>query len=145
MSYTVAEQEDIVEHARLRGVRIVLELDLPGHSDVWAFGAPPGAFLDCRISSGDAQSAVLDVTSDAAYGFLEQLLTEIFSRFPDKIFHLGGDEVNSACWKRSATVQTWLKAHPEVTLDELYPRYIVKVHQMLAAKFNRSGTTSRGR
>eukprot|EP01051_Picozoa_sp_SAG22_P008343 SAG22_NODE_630_length_8383_cov_5.839469_6_plen_591_part_00 len=141
MTYSVAEQEDIVEYARLRGVRIVLELDLPGHSDVWAFGAPPGTFLDCRASPVAEQSAVLDVTSDAAYAFLEQVLAEIFSRFPDRVFHLGGDEVSSACWNRSATVQHWLAAHPAVTVDQLYPRYILKVHQLLKQKFNRSATT----
>lgn len=168
MRYTVAEQKDIVEYARLRGdvpnfafalagssgaiyelntvqmhagVRVVLELDLPGHSDIWAFGAPPGVFLDCRVSTTDPQSAVLDVTNDAAYGFLERVFAEIFSRFPERVYHLGGDEVNSACWNRSVSTQAWLKTHPEVTLDQLYPQYLLKVHQMLANKFNRSGTT----
>eukprot|EP01050_Picozoa_sp_SAG11_P057755 SAG11_NODE_36546_length_261_cov_0.623457_1_plen_61_part_01 len=61
----------------------MFELDLPGHSDVWAFGAPPGVFLDCRATPTDVQSAVLDVTNEAAYTFLERLFAEIFSRFPD--------------------------------------------------------------
>ena len=42
------------------------------------------------------------------------------------------------CWNESASVQSWLKAHPEVALEELYPRHMLKAYQ-LAAKHNRTG------
>eukprot|EP01043_Picozoa_sp_COSAG02_P014609 COSAG02_NODE_605_length_19635_cov_7.106982_11_plen_234_part_00 len=139
MTYTVQEQKDIVEFARLRGVRIVLELDLPGHADIWALGAPAGAFVQCS-DPGEAQfkRAYLDVTSPAAYTFYDQLLSEITSRFPDHVIHLGGDEVGTACWNSSASVQAWLKDHSEITLEELYPRHMLKAYQ-LASKHNRIG------
>ena len=35
-------------------------------------------------------------------------------------------------------MQSWLKAHPEVALEELYPRHMLKAYQ-LAAKHNRTG------
>ena len=35
-------------------------------------------------------------------------------------------------------MQSWLKAHPDVALEELYPRHMLKAYQ-LAAKHNRIG------
>jgi len=134
MTYTVAEQQEIVEFARQRGVRIVLEMDLPGHSAVWAYGAPPGAFLFCDESN---TSAVLDVTSPAAYAFVDALLTEIAGRFPERVLQLGGDEVGTTCWNRSASVRAWLAAHPAVSLEELYPRHMLAAYQM-AGRHNRT-------
>ena len=42
------------------------------------------------------------------------------------------------CWNESASVQSWLEAHPDVALEELYPRHMLKAYQ-LAAKHNRIG------
>jgi len=139
MTYTVSEQKEIVEFARLRGIRIVLELDLPGHADIWALGAPPGAFVECSDpAEAEFKRAYLDVTNPAAYVFYEQLLAEVFSRFPDNVIHLGGDEVGTACWNSSETVREWLKEHPSISLEQLYPTHMLKAYQ-LASKHNRTG------
>ena len=139
MTYSVAEQEEIVEHARTRGVRLVLELDLPGHADAWSSGAPEGAFLPCA-----AGQAILDVTSAAAAAFVDAVVGEIASRFPERVLHLGGDEVGVDCWNRSAAVRAWLAAHPSVRLEQLYGRYMLAAFQRAAAHGRRGITWNPG-
>jgi N-acetyl-beta-hexosaminidase len=37
--------------------------------------------------------ASFDPTKDAVYSFLDRFIGEMASLFPDKVFHIGGDEV----------------------------------------------------
>ena len=66
--YSVADQEAVVQYARMRGVRVVLELDLPGHASSWAL-ARPDLFVRCgRGPAGDygGRAWLLDPTLEAA-------------------------------------------------------------------------------
>ena len=47
---------------------------------------------------------MLDPTSEAAYEFLEALLGEMGALFPERVLHLGDDEVQVGCLNASATV-----------------------------------------
>ena len=38
--YSVADIQDVVEYARQRGVRIMIEIDNPGHAASWCLGYP---------------------------------------------------------------------------------------------------------
>ena len=66
--YTLSDLARLKEYARLRGVRIVAEFDMPGHGG-WSYGRPDLCLSSC--------SSVLDVTSDKVYEFLAEFLGEI--------------------------------------------------------------------
>jgi hexosaminidase len=110
--YTQEQVRDIVEYARQRGIRVVPEFDIPGHSTSWLVGHPelgsaPGPYTIER-RAGIFEPA-LDPTREDVYKFLETFLTEMASLFPDAYMHIGGDENEGKQWDRNPQIQAFMK------------------------------------
>jgi hexosaminidase len=114
--YTQDEIRHIVAYARDRGIRVVPEFDVPGHTTSWFPGYP-------ELSSAPAQEPysigrtwgifdpAMDPTRDELYQFLDEFLGEMTALFPDPYFHIGGDEVNGRAWKQSESIQKFARDH----------------------------------
>lgn len=130
--YSQSAMEALVAYARDRGVRVVPEVDSPGHSLTWVQGAPPGVAINCSAAMpGEASaSAVVDPTTDAAISFVKALYQTLARTFTDEAVHIGGDEVVSACWAAVPRVVAWLKAHnmptDASTLQAYYEQQLVR-------------------
>ena len=112
--YTQAQIRSVIAYARDRGIRIVPEFDIPGHSASWLPGYPALASgkgpFDILRNFG-ISLAVLDPTRETTYTFLDSFIGEMAGLFPDKYFHIGGDEVNPRQWNESPRIQAFEKAH----------------------------------
>jgi hexosaminidase len=102
--YTHADVSSVVEYARLRGVRVVLELDVPGHTYSWGLSYP-NATIPCphavKADIGSINSVGLDPSNEEAYQIVGGLLQEFMKLAADEYLHLGGDEVKFECWNKS--------------------------------------------
>ena len=112
--YTQDQVRDIVAYARDRGIRVVPEFDIPGHTTAWMVGYPelgtnPGPYAIGRVW-GIYENA-LDPSREETYAFLDAFFEEITPLFPDAYFHIGGDEVEPHQWNNSARVQAFAKQH----------------------------------
>jgi len=112
--YTQAQIKDIVEYARDRGIRVIPEFDIPGHSTSWFVGYPdlagaPGPYSLAR--SWGIKDPVFDPTRETTYQFLDVFIGEMAGLFPDTFFHIGGDEVNGKQWNASASIQAYKSQH----------------------------------
>ena len=112
--YTQDEVRDLVSYARERGIRVVPEFDVPGHSTAWFVGYPelasaPGPYqIERKWGIFDP---AMDPTEDRTYKFLDDLFGEMAKLFPDHYFHIGGDEVNGKQWDANPKIQEFMKAH----------------------------------
>ncbi len=111
--YTQTEIRDFLAYARDRGIRVVPEFDMPGHSRSWMAGYPelasvPGSYQAGRIANADT---VMDPTRDGTYKFLDKFIGEMAALFPDAYFHIGGDEVNNKPWDSNPKIQEFIRAH----------------------------------
>ena len=112
--YTQDEIRDVIEYARDRGIRVVPEFDMPGHSTAWFVGHP-------ELASGSGPYAVerkwgvfdpaMDPTDEKTYKFLNEFIGEMARLFPDQFFHIGGDEVNGKEWDANPKIQAFKKSH----------------------------------
>ncbi|XP_052063159.1 beta-hexosaminidase subunit beta-like [Mytilus californianus] len=128
--YTHEDITDIIEYARLRGVRVIPEFDTPGHVYGWGFGHPEmlTQCYDERKQKIPGCYGPLNPARNTTYQFLEKLYTEIINIFPDKTLHLGSDEVPLECWNsnpevpKDAIIQIWLGGAREVlrAIDQGY-------------------------
>lgn len=112
--YTQAEIKDFLEYAHDRGIRVVPEFDIPGHSRSWVVGYPeiasgPGPYHVERTD--DSQDPILDPTQEKTYKFLDTFVAEMAHLFPDAYFHIGGDEVDGKQWDANAKIQEYMRAH----------------------------------
>lgn len=97
--YTQAQVRDVVAYADDRGIRVVPEFDVPGHATALILAYP-------KLGSGPVPKSIerkwgifypaLNPASEYTYTFLDKLFKEMASLFPDKYFHIGGDELESA-------------------------------------------------
>ena len=99
--YRQDQLRDVVAYARDRGIRVVPEFDMPGHSTAWFVGYPqyasrPGP-IDVRRAWGGAD-AIFDPTREAVYTFIDRFIGEMVRIFPDAYWHIGGDEVEDKHW-----------------------------------------------
>jgi hexosaminidase len=110
--YTQEQVKDIIAYARDRGIRVVPEFDIPGHSTSWLVGYPelgsaPGPYTIER-RPGIFEPA-LDPTREEVYKFLETFLGEMAALFPDDYLHIGGDENEGKQWDRNPAIQAFMK------------------------------------
>lgn len=112
--YTRAEVAEIIQYARDRGIRVVPEFDMPGHSTSWFVAYPqlasaPGPY---QIERGwGVFDPAMDPTRESTYHFLDELIEEMANLFPDPYFHIGGDEVNGKQWSRNREIQDFMRSH----------------------------------
>jgi hexosaminidase len=110
--YTQEQVKEIIAYARDRGIRVVPEFDIPGHSTSWLVGHPelgsaPGPYTIER-RPGIFEPA-LDPTREEVYRFLETFLGEMAALFPDEYLHIGGDENEGKQWDRNPAIQAYMK------------------------------------
>jgi hexosaminidase len=112
--YTQEEVRDLIAYARDRGIRVVPEFDVPGHSTAWFVGYPelasaPGPYSIER--KWGVFDPAMDPTNEKTYKFLDEFVAEMAKLFPDHFFHIGGDEVNGKQWDANARIQQFMKSH----------------------------------
>merc|ERR1719345_196339 len=68
--YIQADIADVVEYARLRGVRVLVEFDMPGHAGSWCKGYP-------EVCPSSSCTQPLNVARNATFDFITDLLSEM--------------------------------------------------------------------
>ena len=134
--YTQEQIREVVNYARDRGIRVVPEFDIPGHTTAWLVGYPEIATTPGPYEIGrhfGIFDPVMDPTKEATFAFLEGFLGEMTHLFPDQYFHIGGDEVNGKEWTQSAAVKAFEKAHNLANNDALQAYFNQRVLKILQA------------
>jgi hexosaminidase len=112
--YTQDQIRDVVAYARDRGIRVIPEFDMPGHTNAWFVGYPELASAPGPYTIGTHYGVfdpAMDPTREETYAFLDGFIGEMALLFPDPFFHIGGDEVNGRQWRQSAAIQAFAKEH----------------------------------
>lgn len=108
--YTQDQVREVIEYASERGIRVVPEFDIPGHSTSWLAGYPnlasaPGPYaIERKFGVFDpCFNPILEET----YRFFDSFLSEMAELFPDAYIHIGGDEVNGTHWDANPDIQAF--------------------------------------
>jgi hexosaminidase len=109
--YTQSEMREFIAYAHARGIRVVPEFDVPGHSRSWLVGYPDLASGPGPYSLVSTLDPVMDPTQESTYKFLDKFIGEMAKLFPDAYFHIGGDEVNGAQWNANPKIQSFIHSH----------------------------------
>jgi hexosaminidase len=130
--YTQDQVHEFVAYARDRGIRVVPEFEMPGHSRSWYVGYPelasgPGPY---QLASGGIEP-VMDVTREATYKFLDKFLGEMANLFPDAYFHIGGDEVNGQQWDANPQMQSFIRSHGMKSNQDLQAYFNQRLQKIL--------------
>lgn len=139
--YLQTDIADIVEYARMRGVRVMVEFDMPGHAASWCSGYP-------EVCPSSSCTQPLNVASNKTFELIEDLLMEMTGGVPskpgkpapglfkDNFIHLGGDEVNTDCWTKTPSVAKWLQDQG-MTADQGYAYFVKRAADIAIAQGHR--------
>jgi hexosaminidase len=130
--YTQDEIRKFVGYAHDRGIRIVPEFEMPGHSRSLFAGylelaSGPGPY---KVEPG-GPDAVMDATREETYKFIDKFVQEMAALFPDEYFHIGGDEVNGSQWDASPKIQAFIHSHGMKTNQDLQAYFNQRLQKTL--------------
>ena len=134
--YTQDEIREVIAYARDRGIRVVPEFDMPGHTTAWFVGYPdlasgPGPYqIERKWGIFDP---AMDPSRESTYTFLDGFIGEMAALFPDAYFHVGGDECNGKEWDRNPRIQQFMKDHGLKDNAALQASFSTRVQKLVAA------------
>jgi len=98
--YTQEDAKGIVAYAAQRGITVIPEIEMPGHSEEVL-----AAFPELSCSGKPYQNSEFCIGNPQTYTFLENVLTEVMDIFPSTYIHIGGDEANTKSWSQCEKCQ----------------------------------------
>ena len=103
--YSAEDVAEIVEYGRVRGIRVMPEIDTPSHVLSWRH-LPVDILTRCYDASGKPNGDLgpLDPSKEKTYKVMEKIFHDLSSMFNDSYFHAGGDEVPLDCWRTNPNI-----------------------------------------
>ncbi|TVY85482.1 Beta-hexosaminidase [Lachnellula suecica] len=112
LTYSPDDIKNIQTYAIARGVEVIIEFDMPGHTTSIGFSHPEliAAFnaMPWDTYCAEPPCGSLKLNSPAVYDFLEKLFADVLPRVSpySSYFHTGGDEVNVNAYLLDDTVNS---------------------------------------
>ncbi|MDP3313589.1 beta-N-acetylhexosaminidase [Lutibacter sp.] len=138
--YTHEQIKEVVQYASDRGIRVVPEVDVPGHATAILTAYPEIGSKNIPYSierNSGIFNPTLDPTNEKTYEILGDLFGEMATIFPDKYFHIGGDENEGKHWDENEHIQEFKKKHNLPTNHDLQTYFNIRLEKILA-KYGKS-------
>ncbi|CAF1332276.1 unnamed protein product [Rotaria magnacalcarata] len=132
--YTPEDVTSIIEHARLLGIRVIPEIDTPGHTYSWGKSMPE-LITVCwangkpyqAIYGQHGEMEILNPIEPRVHSTMDALLREVKSIFPSNYIHLGMDEVYDLCWRSNPNVSRWMTDNKINSTRDLHSYYANRI------------------
>lgn len=149
--YTQDQIRDIVRYAGERFVRVMPEIDVPGHSLAaiasypelsctpgaeeysvrageefmdWSHGAPPIAYVDNTLCPAN----------EKVYDFMDKVISEVSQLFPFEYIHSGGDEAPHNFWENNPQIKELMKREGLKTMPEVQSYFGKRIEKIIQSK-----------
>nr|KAF7434344.1 hypothetical protein H0235_002535 [Vespula pensylvanica] len=139
--YTPDDVKDLADYARIRGVRVLVEIDSPAHAGAgWQWGTEHGyGELALCVDQqpwtsycGEPNCGQLNPINEHSYRILEGLYRELLDLTEVRdIIHLGGDEVNLDCWAQYGNITAAMQAQNMTDHHAMWAEFETKMFQRL--------------
>ncbi len=132
--YTQVEMRKLIDYADRKGIRIVPEFDIPGHTTSWILSYPELGTLKMKYKREEGfgvKDPVFDPTKKSVYKFLKKFFKEVSRLFPDDYIHIGGDEVNGKHWSKSERIKRFMRKKGIKDFHELQAYFNKKIIKIL--------------
>jgi len=137
--YTQAEIRQVVEYARRRQVRVLPEIEVPGHALAAIAAYPQLGCAGPQEVGRDWGIYTYDVFNpfEETFHFLDDVIGEVTELFPGEFIHVGGDEVLKQAWQENPAVQARKQQLGLQDEHELQSYFIRRMEAMLQARGRR--------
>lgn len=132
--FTQEEIKEICKYAQKRGVEIIPEIDMPGHTSALLAAYPDLSCSGKQVTlarCGGIYPVILCAGSNDVISFLSELLEELCTIFPDPRFHIGGDEAPKSEWKKCPKCTQRMKELGIVDYEDLQADFSQRVSNIV--------------
>lgn len=138
--YTQEDVKEVLAYAAKRYVRVIPEIDVPGHGvaalvaypELACMKAPDAVNVGNKFYGEDENT--LCVGKETTFEFMDKVLTEVAALFPDEYIHIGGDECFKGFWHKCPRCQARMKAENLKNEEELQSYFIHRMGDLLKSK-----------
>ena len=152
--FTRAEFIDLLRYAWSRGIRIIPEIETPGHARAAIVAMKNRALSNpsaeqfrlwdeknesVYTSAQSYHDNVLNVASDDVYRFIDRVVGELQLMYKEaglklEVVHLGGDEVARGAWDKSPDVQALMQREGLKNQHDVHAYYLKRISTLLQAR-----------
>lgn len=132
--YTQEQIKEIIAYAGERGIRVVPEIEMPGHATTILVAYPElgSASGPYKIERDPGvMDPTLDPTREETYRFLDGIIGEVAALFPDDYLHIGGDENEGRHWDKNPQIQAFKQKRGFKTNHELQAYFTERVARIV--------------
>ncbi|KAI5968030.1 HEX1 [Candida margitis] len=121
--YTINDLKRVQSYGRERGVRVIPEIDMPGHARA-GWRQVDSSLIKCgnKFWNGYAVEpppGQLNIANNKTYQTIHDIYSELSEAFADDFFHVGNDELQKSCYP-----QDWFENQ---TLSDVTGKYLDSV------------------
>ncbi len=135
--YTVDDMQEIVDYAHRLCIKVIPEIESPGHTVAMIAAYPELSCLEKQIevaSDFGVKKDVLCIGKESTFEFMQCVFDELLETFTDGMLHLGSGGVPTERWKTCPHCQRRMKDENLKNESDLYRYYISRIGKNLKNK-----------
>ena len=134
--YTKKEIKEIVKYANKRGINVIPEIEMPGHSQAAVASYPMLGCSGEQVGVAPLWGVFKEIycSKNETFDFLEDIIDEVVELFPSKYIHIGGDEAPKTNWKACGNCQNVINREELKDEHELQSYFITRMEKYINSK-----------
>ncbi len=135
--YTKADMLEIISYAHSKYIRVIPEIDSPGHVMAMLAAYPQLSCFPREYTVATfwgVKHDVLCIGKESTFTFMQELYGELGEIFTDGAIHLGGDEVPTVRWRACPECQRLMKEKGMKDESDLHTYYLDRMGAHLKSK-----------
>lgn len=135
--YTQEQIKEIVAYAKLRNIKIVPEIEMPGHASASVAAYPwlstKNEPIEVPVKFGKHYQ-IYDVIDPKVEQFLQDVVSEVIELFDTDVVHIGGDEVRFDHWEQDPKMRAYLKDKRFTSFMDIQIEFTNKMSKFIESK-----------
>ena len=134
--YTKKEIKEVVRYAQERGINVIPEIEMPGHSQAAVSSYPEFGCTGEQVGVAPLWGVFKEIycSKNETFDFLEDIIDEVVELFPAKYIHIGGDEAPKTNWKACGNCQNVINREELKDEHELQSYFITRMEKYINSK-----------
>ena len=134
--YTKKEIKEVVRYAQERGINVIPEIEMPGHSQAAVSSYPEFGCTGEQVGVAPLWGVFKEIycSKNETFDFLEDIIDEVVELFPSKYIHIGGDEAPKTNWKACGNCQNVIEREGLKDEYELQSYFITRMEKYINSK-----------
>ena len=134
--YTKKEIKEVVRYAQERGINVIPEIEMPGHSQAAVSSYPEFGCTGEQVGVAPLWGVFKEIycSKNETFDFLEDIIDEVVELFPGKYIHIGGDEAPKTNWKACGNCQNVINREELKDEHELQSYFITRMEKYINSK-----------